>query len=272
MNARRACLLAGLATAALLAGGYHAAAASGLTLLRVRGDSMEPTLPHGRLLVVRYRGAAIAARGDVVVIRQRDVAATDLVKRIAAVGGDTVEVRAGVLNVNGRPVAEPYRGAADFHAGIEPPGQWHYAFLLPAVRRWGYNAGPCAWGPMVVPAGALFVLGDNRRVSGDSRSFGFVDPGALVAHVPAPRNRGEPGLPAAAGRCSGTSRPPSPEPGRRLRRSAAAAHRAPNDAKPGRTDLQSTLILGSEPIVIGQAADVGDRARGRWRRAPGSSA
>jgi signal peptidase I len=73
--------------------------------------------------------------------------ADDLIKRIVAIGGDTVEVRDGVLLVNGVQVDEPYL----LEQGVMPD-----------------------FGPEVVPADSVFVMGDNRAVSYDSRRFGAI--------------------------------------------------------------------------------------------------
>ncbi|HEU4415407.1 MAG TPA: signal peptidase I, partial [Candidatus Angelobacter sp.] len=70
---------------------------------------------------------------------------------VAAVGGDRVEIRNGILFVNSEPVKEPY---AVHHAPVHSPQE--------------------SWGPTVVPEGNLFVMGDNRDNSSDSRDWGFV--------------------------------------------------------------------------------------------------
>ncbi len=73
-----------------------------------------------------------------------------LVKRVAGVPGDVVQVQDGALFVNGEPQNEPYLNT-DVVPDLTPP-----------------------YGPKEVPEGSIFVLGDNRGNSGDSRFFGFV--------------------------------------------------------------------------------------------------
>jgi signal peptidase I len=90
-------------------------------------------------------------RGDIIVFRYpKDVSETFL-KRVAAVGGDQLEIRNGLLYVNSQPVKEPY---AVHIATLHNPQE--------------------SWGPTVVPEGELFVMGDNRDNSSDSRDWGFV--------------------------------------------------------------------------------------------------
>jgi signal peptidase I len=90
-------------------------------------------------------------RGDIVVFHYpRDPEETFL-KRVTATGGDRLEIRDSVLYVNSVPVKEPY---AVHHAPVHDPQE--------------------SWGPTVVPEGELFVMGDNRDNSSDSRDWGFV--------------------------------------------------------------------------------------------------
>lgn len=143
-------------------GGLVAIAAfnSGVAQARmVPSGSMAPTFLEGdRLLVVPHRAAV--QRGEVVVFNPPfgDVPGSPhsdspYMKRCVAVAGDTVQVQAGKgLLVNGRPVPE--------------------AYVLEAPR---YN-----WGPEVVPAHALCVLGDNRNNSFDSHFWGFLQQDRVI--------------------------------------------------------------------------------------------
>jgi signal peptidase I len=96
-------------------------------------------------------------RGDIIVFRYPKDMSETFLKRVAAVGGDRVEIRDSVLYVNSRPVSEPYAV--------------HNALLHNPLE---------SWGPVVVPQGKLFVMGDNRDNSSDSRDWGFVPLGNVI--------------------------------------------------------------------------------------------
>ncbi|HST64123.1 MAG TPA: signal peptidase I [Mycobacteriales bacterium] len=122
--------------------------------LRVDGDSMAPTLRSGDVAVVRKFGAPHT--GQVVVLTDPQDGSL-VVKRVVALGGQTVEIRDAYLYVDGVEVAEPYVD----HSRID--GVY--------------------FGPVTVPAGDVFVLGDSRNGSIDSRIFGPVPAAAVSGRV-----------------------------------------------------------------------------------------
>ena len=126
--------------------------------MRVSSDSMSPTFRTGDEVLAQKLGAHARepSSGDVVVVRSP--ASGDLViKRVAAVGGQTVGIADGVLKVDGKPVPEPYVDRAQVDGTF--------------------------FGPVRVPPGSVFLLGDQRFGSVDSRSFGPVPVGSIVGRV-----------------------------------------------------------------------------------------
>ncbi len=93
-------------------------------------------------------------RSDVIVFVYPKDQSKDFIKRVVAIGGDTIEVRHKKLFVNGQPADDPY--AVFSEVGQERPVRDNF-------------------GPIEVPQGKLFVMGDNRDHSHDSRFWGFVD-------------------------------------------------------------------------------------------------
>ncbi|MFJ1755749.1 signal peptidase I [Kitasatospora sp. NPDC088134] len=130
---------------------------------KIPTGSMSPTLESGDTVLART-GAGSAGRGDIVVFQDQDWGNATLVKRVVAVGGDTVSGdAAGRITVNGKPVTEPY---------LEPA----------KVMATGFS--------VTVPEGRLFLLGDFRGNSMDSRShldvaFGTVPASGVKARVEA---------------------------------------------------------------------------------------
>jgi signal peptidase I len=124
--------------------------------LAVRSESMAPTFEVGDRVLSWKVGANRHhwSRGDVVAFHHRGQV---WVKRVVALGGDTVALRDGRLFVDGTWVHEPY---------ADP-------------RR----IDSVYFGPVRVPAGTVFVLGDNRGDSVDSRRFGPVRVGQIEGRV-----------------------------------------------------------------------------------------
>lgn len=115
---------------------------------RVEGQSMEPNLHDNQRLIIEkisYRFHP-PERGDIIVLRPPHRATVPLIKRVIGLPGETVEVRDGRVYINGQPLEEDY---------IHQP-----------------TTG--VMGPELVPEEHVFVLGDNRGASNDSRAFGMV--------------------------------------------------------------------------------------------------
>ena len=131
----------------------------------IPSPSMEPTLDVGdRVLVnkLSYKFHDVN-RGDVVVFERPPGASTgengeikDLIKRVIAVGGDTIEAKEGEVYVNSEQVDEDY---------LEPGTSTDN---LPLTE---------------IPEGQVFVMGDNRTNSEDSRIFGPIDEDAIVGRA-----------------------------------------------------------------------------------------
>lgn len=139
----------------------------------VDGGSMEPNFHNGELVIVNkvafrtlsvplvpfidktWRPFGLPKPGDVVVFEFPQDPSRDFIKRVIAVPGQQVEVREGRVYIDGQVTDEPYLS--------EPP---HYQY-----------------GPIVVPEGNLFVLGDNRNNSYDSHSWGMLPERFLIGRA-----------------------------------------------------------------------------------------
>jgi signal peptidase I len=156
---------------------------------RIPTGSMENTLLVGDFLLVnkavfgaRIPGTdirTVALReprlGDVVVFHPPHEPERNYVKRVVGVALDTLEMREKRLYRNGVLVDEPWARHDDGRGdSVHPDMKWQSGYLI-ASHRPKYQPTRDNWGPIVVPEGRFFVLGDNRDNSEDSRYWGFVD-------------------------------------------------------------------------------------------------
>lgn len=143
---------------------------------KIPSGSMLPTLLIGDHLLVNkfiygikvpFTGTVLVPinspeRNDVIVFRYPQDPKLDYIKRVIAIGGDTIESRDKVLYMNGKPFDDKY--------GVRMDNSVADGTLSPRDN----------FGPIVVPEGKVFVMGDNRDNSYDSRFWGFVDQKAIL--------------------------------------------------------------------------------------------
>jgi signal peptidase I len=129
------------------------------------GVSMEPTVKPGQVITVRAVGHDYRPRqGDIVLFHgdggQQGDTTTSYLKRVIAVGGETIACcdPAGKVTIDGTPLIEPY--VAD-DAPLDMPPNPHFC-------------GPRRFGPVATAKGTVFVMGDNRAKSNDSRCIGTI--------------------------------------------------------------------------------------------------
>ena len=124
----------------------------GVSPYKIATTAMMPTLHEGDLLMAdlkAYKGQA-PERGDLVVFDYPPDPTKQFVKRVVAIEGDLIEVKAKQVYIDGEPLQESYKYLMD-----------------PSIDNSRDN-----YGPLRVPAGQCFVLGDNRDNSMDSRYWG----------------------------------------------------------------------------------------------------
>jgi signal peptidase I len=133
---------------------------------QILGVSMEPTLENGQYVLVDKVSPHFSdyKRGDVVVLQppagyDENGSNVPFIKRVVGVGGDTVEVKGGAVYVNGAKLNEPYVYVGEETDPLTSQSVWQ------------------------VPAGYLFVMGDHRDESEDSRLFGPISESTVIGRA-----------------------------------------------------------------------------------------
>lgn len=167
----------------------------------VPSGSMRPTILEGDVIYVNRLAydlklpltdtilahVGTPQRGDIVTFT-RPGDGLRLVKRIAAIPGDRVEMRGNRLVINGEPVAYALLGEVAEPVGsnrtVEAEQVRETFGSEPHTIQWLPRAAPrSSFGPLIVPPGQYLMLGDNRDNSEDSRYFGFVPRERLIGRA-----------------------------------------------------------------------------------------
>lgn len=139
----------------------------------ISGPSMETTMfTNNRVLVnkLAYQIGDVK-RGDVVVfdratVNGNDVVHDDLIKRVIALGGETISIKSCIVYINGTILAEPYLPARDTEM-TDPQDRCSTVDIVDTV----------------IPQGEFFLMGDNRPQSYDSRMFGPITREMIVGRA-----------------------------------------------------------------------------------------
>ena len=127
---------------------------------KIPSSSMEPTLLVGDRIWAKHQ--ATYARDAIIVFRPPDRPDEDYIKRLIGLPGDRLEVRRKAVWINGHRLVEPFTVHQDPRMGAD---------------------GRDEFGPVTVPPGCFFMMGDNRDNSRDSRYFGFVPIGNVYGRA-----------------------------------------------------------------------------------------
>lgn len=136
----------------------------GIQGYRLQTGSMQPTLQQGEYIMtnLKYYNSNTLQKGDLVVFKYPEDPSKDFLKRIVALEGEKLEIKERLVFINNRPLQEDYKIFTKSRMVSKTKDS-----IAPDLFRDDY-------GPVMVPWGTCFVLGDNRDNSYDSRHWGFL--------------------------------------------------------------------------------------------------
>jgi signal peptidase I len=138
--------------------GRHLSGVAGVRAFRMSASSMVPGLELGDHFIAKLEkyGDRVPRRGDIIIFPLPEDRSKDFIKRVIGLPGERLEIKDKIVFINDKPLQDPwgiYLSNVTFPTNVNPRDNF---------------------GPVDVPTGAVFVLGDNRDYSHDSRFWGDV--------------------------------------------------------------------------------------------------
>jgi len=166
-----------------------------VSVYRIPSKSMSPTLLPGDFVMVnkaaygfkftpvsRPIGATSPTLGDIVLLKLNEASGTYYIKRILGLPKDVVEIKNGLLLINGHPLpTEKHSDQTDATAIFEVFTETYQGHTWSTLRSQDYSKKN--YGPITVPEGHYFVLGDNRDSTEDSRQWGTLSMSLIKGRV-----------------------------------------------------------------------------------------
>jgi signal peptidase I len=166
-----------------------------ISVYRIPSKSMAPTLVPGDFVIVNKAaygfkftpvsspiGATLAESGDIVLLKLSENSGTYYIKRVIGKPADTIEIKNGILSINGKELAtEKQSESTEVGSLFEVFSENWNGKKWSTLRSQDYSKKN--FGPVTVPSGHYFVLGDNRDSSEDSRQWGAITASLIKGRV-----------------------------------------------------------------------------------------